>query len=141
MNKLIESYIKEYPQSYVYIDVKGKTVLDIGADVGTSALWFIGHGAEKVICYSLDKQEVFNDKIVWCGEWHGEYIPADVLKIDCEGCECMLTPELINKYQEWYIAVHTFSSCYNPLREYLEQNGKLVFITPDKKEYLYAKRL
>ena len=46
------SYENEYPDAYKYIDVKDKIVLDIGADIGTSAKWFINQGAKKVICYN-----------------------------------------------------------------------------------------
>lgn len=133
------SYEDEYPLSYKYIDVKDKIVLDIGADIGTSAKWFIEQGASKVIAYSLDLQEIFDDKIEWHFEWNGEYVFAQVLKIDCEGCECMLTPELINRYPEWYIAIHTFSKCYNEMKKYIKRIGKLVYVTPDKKERLYAR--
>ena len=52
------SYENEYPDAYRYIDVKDKVVLDIGADIGTSAKWFINQGAKKVICYSLDMQKI-----------------------------------------------------------------------------------
>ncbi len=133
------SYENEYPDAYRYIDVKDKVVLDIGADIGTSAKWFINQGAKKVICYSLDMQKIFDDKIEWHFEWHGEYVFAQVLKIDCEGCECMLTPELINRYPEWYIAIHTFSKCYNEMKKYIKRMGKLVYVTPDKKEKMYAR--
>jgi hypothetical protein len=133
------SYEDEYPLSYKYIDVKDKIVLDIGADIGTSAKWFIEHGASKVIAYSLDLQEIFDDKIEWHFEWHGEYIKADVLKIDCEGCECMLTQNMIEKYKEWYIAIHKFAFCYYAMKKYLKSVGKLVYVTPDKKERMYVR--
>lgn len=135
------SYMNEYFKSYSVIDVKGKTVIDIGADVGTSAFYFLCKGANLVIAYSLEPQKIFDDKLVWRKDWKGEYIEGDVFKIDCEGCECLLTKDIIERYPEWYIAIHTFSNCFNPMKEYLETHGQLVFITPDKKEYLYAKSL
>lgn len=133
------SLLNEYLQSYNVINVKDKTILDIGADIGSSAFYFLSCGAKKVICYSNENQAIYDDRIEWHGIWKGEYIPADVLKIDCEGCECMLTKNIIEKYNEWYIAIHNFSNCFNSLKNYLEINGKLVFITKDKKELMYAK--
>ena len=135
----IISYINEYLQSYKFIDVKNKIVLDIGSDIGTSPFYFLSQGAIKVIAYSLNTQRIFDERIDWHTKWNGEYVQADILKIDCEGCECLLTKELIEKYNEWYIAIHIWSGCFNSMKEYLEQKGKLVFITKDKKEYMYAK--
>lgn len=140
VNKKIESYIREYPLTYVNIDVNGKTVLDIGADVGTSAEWFIKQGAKRVICFSLEEQEIFDERIEWHGKWNGEYVKADVLKIDCEGCECLLTQEVIEKYSEYYIAIHTFAQCFLKLKEYLQKNANIIFITPDKKEEMYISK-
>lgn len=133
-------YWHEYEQSYTYIDVAGKTILDIGADSGSSAYWFLIHGAKKVICYSGEAQILFDDRIEWHGKWRGEYVPADILKIDCEGCECNLTLPLIFRYREYYIAVHNFAGCYTFLKSFLELDGKLVFTTPDGVEMMYAKR-
>ena len=138
LNEIV-SYLNEYLQSYTVIDVKGKTVLDIGADIGTSPFYFLTLGAKSVIAYSNEPQAIFDSRIEWRNKWNGEYVEADVLKIDCEGCECLLYHEFIEKYNEWYIAIHTFSNCFYPMKEYLETRGTLVFITPDKKELLYAK--
>ncbi len=133
--------MNEYFKSYSVIDVKGKTVLDIGADIGTSAFYFLSKGATNVIAFSMEPQEIFDNRIEWHNQWKGDYIEADILKIDCEGCECLLYHEFIEKYQEWYIAIHTFSNCFFPMKKYLESHGTLVFITPDKREYLYCKSL
>ena len=135
----ILSYLNEYRKAYITIDVKDKIILDIGADVGTSAFYFLTLGAKKIICYSLENQKIFDEKIEWHGKWYGEYTYADILKIDCEGCECMLTKEIIEKYNEWYIAIHIWSNCFNDMEKYLQNNGKLVFVTPDNKEFLYVK--
>lgn len=135
----ILSYINEYPQSYKFINIKDKIVLDIGGDVGTSAFYFLALGAKKVIVYSLQQQKVFDSRIEWHNEWNGLYIPADVLKIDCEGCECSLTKETIEKYNEWYIAIHIWSDCFENMKKYIETKGILTFITPDKKELMYTK--
>ncbi len=135
------AYWHEYEESYTFIDVAGKTIVDIGADNGSSAYWFLQQGAEKVICFSNEPQEFFDPRVEWRGTWFGEYVPADVLKIDAEGAECMLTITMIRRYSEYYIAVHTFACCYPILRDFLENDGELVFTTPDRIEWMYAKRI
>lgn len=133
-------YTGEYARSYIFIDVCGKSIIDIGADTGTSAMWFINAGAKKVTCYSLEKQQVFRPQIEWRGKWSGEPLPAaDVLKIDCEGCECALTPLEISKFKEYYIAIHRFTPCYYRLQRFLEEDAVKSFITPDGVEVMYVK--
>ena len=133
------SYWEEYSQSYVSIDVNGKTVLDIGGDFGSSAVWFLRHGAKKVIVYTRDEPLLFDDRIEYHGAWNGEYVPADVLKIDCEGCECLLSRELIEKYEHYYIAAHIFAPCFEAMVEYLGERAKVVFTTKDGVEVMYAR--
>ena len=67
------------------------------------------------------------------------FVLNDVLKIDCECCECMLTQNMIEKYKEWYIAIHKFAFCYYAIKKYLNSVGKLVYVTSDKKERMYAR--
>ena len=133
------TYWEEYSQSYTSIDVNGKIVLDIGGDVGSSAIWFLRQGASKVIVYTLDEPVLFDSRIEYHGAWNGEYVPADVLKIDCEGCECYLSPDLIEKYDHYYIATHVFAPCFDNITEYLRGKAKVVYTTSDHIEIMYAK--
>ena len=135
------AYWKEYAYTYSFFDVKGLVILDIGADIGSSAIWFLQHGAKKVICFSLEPQVFFDERIEWHGEWKGEYVPADLLKVDCEGCECLLTEELISKYKYYYIAIHTGTPCFERLKAYLDKHATPIFKTTSSEgitEIMYA---
>ena len=133
------SYVAEYPRSYSYIDVRGKVVVDVGADIGTSPLWFLSQGAAKVIAFSLEKQDPrFADpRVEWRGRWNGERVEGDVFKIDCEGCECMISEGFLESYEAAYVAFHEWSPC-RWLEEFLKSKGRLVFTTPDGKERMYV---
>ena len=55
--KLTDSpYWNEYDKFYNNIDYNNKVVIDIGADIGSSAMYFLQHGANHVYGFSLDKQ-------------------------------------------------------------------------------------
>lgn len=52
-----EMFIGEYSswkKWYLPVDIKGLTILDIGAGEGESARFFLDHGAKKVICIECD---------------------------------------------------------------------------------------
>lgn len=83
-------------------DLKGKTVLDVGAGCGETACFFLRHGAKKVICVEIDSDQnkltQFNSVI---NGWNVEVVgrgfeledlrsDVDYMKMDCEGCEAAL---------------------------------------------------
>jgi len=132
-------------KSYAKLDIyKGKTILDIGSDIGLSPKFFIDKGATKVIAYSPLRQRKWlkNDKIEWHKTlWQGEYITADILKIDCEGCEYIHPIEwYMEKYNEILYAIH-----YDPIRSYeyykyinkLENNKAVLLLGYGANELLY----
>jgi len=134
VNDLLEVYFFE---EYGFLDVRGKSVVDVGASIGDSAIYFAAKGARLVKAYepvphicrllkrnvelnkledvvSVECSAVVGDaqegEIAICVKKHGYgFIPrslpfgecegslirvpgvtisrADVLKIDCEGCE------------------------------------------------------
>ena len=95
--------------------LRGKTVVDVGCDYGTSAMYFRACGAEKVIGYEVDGDKVRRLKHIrrqpWFefrGGWNGEMPDAGVFKIDTEGAERLLRVELLAKYDTWFVAVHEF---------------------------------
>jgi hypothetical protein len=82
-------------------DVSGKNVLDIGAGCGETALFYLVHGAKKVICVEIEDELVklmehnkktnpkLNIEIVskpFDISMIKKYKP-DFIKVDCEGCE------------------------------------------------------
>jgi hypothetical protein len=102
----------------------GKVVLDIGADFGLSPAFFLHKGASKVIAYSPERQKNWlrDSRIEWHREyWKGQFQEADILKIDCEGCE-------YSRPLDWYakhfhsslFAIHDFPQYHSLFEEYRE---------------------
>jgi FkbM family methyltransferase len=129
LSHIYEAFFEE---AYRLLDVNNKTVLDVGASIGDTAIYFASKGALRVYAYEPNK-EIFSyllenvkinnmeDKVVplniaiaskqgkmcllpetWSGRSHvsrekdehgywvdAELLPlnADILKMDCEGCE------------------------------------------------------
>ena len=109
----------DYIWSYGSISWEGKSVLDIGADIGSSAIFFLMNGADRV--YLLEKKQEY--KTIY--ESIKQKYPSlqfasmmltsltdaphdiDVLKMDCEGCELqLLTEDLLSKAMEFVIGLH-----------------------------------
>ncbi len=91
----------DWQTHYVPINLKGKTVLDVGAGEGETAKFFLEHGAQKVVCVEPD-QECFK-RLVYNAERHKELVPInapfdlgmlklsfDFMKMDIEGYEQIL---------------------------------------------------
>ena len=89
-----------WKQWYLPVDVKGLTVLDVGAGEGESARFFLEHGAKKVICIENDsacfRNLLANSKgqsiECFCRSFCIEDLamPFDLLKMDIEGGEVAL---------------------------------------------------
>ena len=117
----------DYIWSYGSINWKNKVVLDIGAEIGSSALFFLMNGAKKV--YLIENNKEYNKtyeqlKLKYVDLSSGlkldllsntEMLASladmpsgiDVLKMDCEGCELsLLTEELISKASEFVVGLH-----------------------------------
>jgi hypothetical protein len=98
-----EDYSFSYRAPY-----KDKVVLEIGADIGSSASYFLKQGATKV--YSVEGNKRYYDILVEnIKQMEGKVEPIhmqveqasqlkellekyqiDILHMDCEGCECLL---------------------------------------------------
>lgn len=109
-------------------------MLDIGADIGSSALFFLMNGASKV--YLVEKEEEYRQTYLKLKEKYPllqkteiiepediNKVQFDVLKMDCEGCELyMLTEDLLTKSYEFVIGLHK-----PPLKNHqFEQKKKLI---------------
>ena len=108
----------DYLWSYSSINWKRKIVLDIGADIGSSALFFLMHGADYV--YLLEKDQEYRttyesikqkypilENSTMLNSLADMPHNVDVLKMDCEGCEIsLLTEELLNKSMEFVVGLH-----------------------------------
>jgi len=113
-------YWREYPHAYGKLDVFGKTIQIVGADCGSSALYFLMRGTKYIVQYEKEEhlrkkwEEVckyFNicDKATMKQEWKGEYENVDIFVMDCEGCEEGLNVEMLKKYEQWCIGIHDWT--------------------------------
>ena len=115
-----------FERDYSFVDYRGKVVLDIGADYGTTAAYFLRRGAVRVVAVEGDEQyfsllqenaeEVPEVTPVNCRisspkqleDLITTYQP-DILKADCEGCELHLlnVPDrILRKVPEYLLEVH-----------------------------------
>jgi len=101
--------------------VKDRVVVDIGADWGSSSLYFLARGARKVIAFDRVEPRLQVKGVEWHGLWNGSYVPGDILKVDCEGCGCGADPSLFLQYEASLVAVHRFTACYSALAGFLKE--------------------
>lgn len=100
---------EDWEHHYLPIDVKGLTVLDVGAGEGETARFFLDHGAKKVICiesddfhYSLLAKNAVGrpmecaHKMFALSDLDRDY---DFIKMDIEGAEksLLLLPAKVKK--------------------------------------------
>ena len=133
-------YYPECERFYSLMNVKGKIVIDIGCDFGTTPMYFLSRGAVTVIGFSKDKQyfhdnhyrhydvdqdpHVLPTAIQNIKRIKDEMTPPHiVLKSDCEGCEWNFTKEFIETFEDWIIAVHT-PITNEKLYGYIKANGE-----------------
>ena len=132
-------YYEECVRFYDTLDVKGKVVIDVGCDFGTTPMYFIKKGAVKVIGFSMDKQYFYDHRYKHFNCDVSPLIPSIsteinriqtltdkrrfVLKSDCEGCEWNFTQEFIEAFDDWIIAVH-YPVANEELCEYIEEKGE-----------------
>jgi SAM-dependent methyltransferase len=145
------------------VDVKGRTVVDVGAGIGDSPIYFALNGAKKVYAFDVNvsylekniRENNLKDVIepirCECGLSNNldsitlKYnIPNEsVLKVDCEGCEygffSTAPPRLISRYHTIIIEYH---NGVQHLADLLRASGFNVVIRGNKKTGLiYAMQL
>jgi len=107
-------------------DFRGKVILDVGADIGSTADYFLECGATKVICIESDKNycellevnakkipEIIPIHLFVSNSQHYfamlEAFQPNLVKVDCEGCERFLIDvpcETLRIASEWMIETH-----------------------------------
>ena len=123
-------YDQQYPHDY-----EGKIVLDVGADWGSTAEYFLSHGALKVVAVEAN-QAHYDDLVkntagmpvtpIQCNvsghsDWErliNTHAP-DVVKADCEGCEAHLVDvpsDVLGKCSVWIVETHN-SNIYSAVTE------------------------
>jgi hypothetical protein len=159
MGEFLEDYFKskgcdywrKQEKAYGSINFRYRSVVIIGADCGTTALYALIKRASYLVMYESDPKlrqklyEVMDDfnisrnKYEIHGEWRGnEYPPADVFIQDCEGCEQYDNFEYINRYEQVCIAVHTWSDLSKTLKHLV--GYKVTYVTPDSKEMVFCRK-
>jgi len=142
--------LREWPiwqKFYAPIPLEGKTVLDVGAGCGETALLFHLHGASKIIAIEPNSQAVEclveNAKV---NDWNVETVPEyfslehlkydfDFMKMDIEGGESVLldAPDLDKPA---IVEVHN----RQVLKQFLARGYKLLHTSTDDK-YLIGKHI
>lgn len=126
-HKRLPPYLGEnYESHWGIFSFTGKTVLDVGADYGSTTSFFLEKGAKKVIAvepdpdlfgqlvsnYSDDRNVVAVNTRVTKGEDLALLIAKfspDLLKLDCEGCEIYLADidePTLRKVPEYLVETH-----------------------------------
>ena len=133
---------ENYNSLYHMADYKDKIVLDVGADYGSSACWFLVKGAKQVIAVerhephfkkleeyadalgqnmiipikmTVNKKQNYENLLLW-------YKP-EVAKLDCEGCEVHLLKveeSVFSIPEEYVIETHSVKLT----SDFLEKLGK-----------------
>jgi len=117
-------YGEDYDRHWNFTSFENKVILDLGADYGSTAYYFLRKGASKVIAVEgnpeLASKLKFNSqrfkKIVPIENFIGssekieklisDYHP-DLVKVDIEGYEKLLTNIDVTKVKEWLIEAHS----------------------------------
>lgn len=116
-----------FVRDYSFVDYRGKVVLDVGADYGSTAAFFLRKGARSVI--AVEGNPAYFQQLVANAKGVAEVIPvylwicsADdfeflintyspyILKVDCEGCEVHLLgvkDKTFLKVYEYLLEIHT----------------------------------
>jgi len=147
--KLECDYWKEYPHSYGKLDVFNKTIQIVGADCGSSALYFLWRGAKYVIQYEKEEHlrkkweevcQYFNicDKAIMNKEWDGKYENADIFVVDCEGCEEGLDVDALKEYEQWCVGIHDWTENRVELLRKLE-GTTFTYSSDDGRELTFCK--
>ncbi len=126
---IIESTGEDFEYHWGFIDYKGKTILDIGADYGSTARCFFEYGALKV--YAVEGNVAYYNKLKQSSVNLQKYLipiimlikssrdfiniftniqeKVDIVKIDIEGDELTLIDvpdDILRKYDDYIIETH-----------------------------------
>lgn len=117
-----------WEDEYGFVDYEGKKVMDVGADWGRTADYFLQKGAKEVI--AVEGEPIFYEKLKENAEFLPGMIPVflkirhpddfvnlikrwspDLMQVDCEGCEAFLfqvPDEIFSLIPEYLLETHSF---------------------------------
>jgi ribosomal protein L21E len=126
----------EYCRFYSTLNYKNKVVVDYGADIGSSAIYFLSKGAKQVIGIEIDKKAVDTSKKLSFNEFNfkikftytlKKHPKGDILKMDIEGAEKdILTEEYLKGFKQFVIGLHPHAYSvytFNTLENLLIRHG------------------
>jgi GT2 family glycosyltransferase/precorrin-6B methylase 2 len=145
---------EDYDVHWGFADYTGKTILDLGADVGSTASWFLRHGAKAVT--AVEGSPIFFKKLKRNAKRlpnttiirqmiQGDEdlaklleIPADVVKVDIEGAEnflALVSRKTLRLHKEYVLEAH--NPMLGKIMETTFQRGGFI----KKHEFQYLDRL
>ena len=130
---------ENYDRHWGYLSFKGKVVLDLGADYGSTAYYFLKKGATKIVAvegdpklasklrhnYRRNYSAVCIEK--WLEDGQGisnliaQFAPS-IVKVDIEGEEKSLLSVDILKVKEWLVETHS-QQVHNTLVKFFLAKG------------------
>jgi precorrin-6B methylase 2 len=142
---------------YEALGVKGRTVIDIGTGLGDTPIYFSIKGAKRVYGYETDRKqyEAARANIALNGIknitlYNRAYndsdltIRADVLKMDCEGCEYEFFEKYEGKLKSFKEIIIEYHNGEGAISERLKRLGFSIHVKKDKKYsgfgILYARK-
>jgi len=146
LREIFPLYGENYDENWGRVSYKDKTVLDLGADYGSTAYYFLKKGAKRIIAVEGDKSLALKlvhnygkDARVTCVQkWINgsedieeliKLYPSDLVKVDIEGAEkhiAYIPSETLLSINEWLIEVHT-KGIYDELSKVFLKLGFKVF--------------
>jgi SAM-dependent methyltransferase len=113
--------------------IANRDVVDIGAGIGDSSIWFAAKGARKVYAYDIDplrckeamKNIKFNNMQNKIKLFNHPYknlpLKNAILKVDCDGCEYKLFDKI--DLRQFDDVVMEYHKGYEPISTILQKNG------------------
>jgi 16S rRNA G966 N2-methylase RsmD len=139
---------ENYEKVYTDLDYKGKVILEVGADIGSTASFFLSKGAKHVI--SVEGKKEYFDRLVKNIETYRmnvtpvfltlknaeelqvliEQYKPDILHMDCEGGEFVIpgiSDDVLKTLKEVQLEIHCYEDKKDAIvNKFLKNNFKLI---------------
>jgi precorrin-6B methylase 2 len=142
--KILREYLpfsgEDFDEHWLHTCFEGKTVLDVGADYGSTACYFLKKGAQRIVAvegnpelFRLLKKHYGKSTRVLCVSKFIEtpsdlekllrQYPSDIVKMDIEGAEQYLVnvdKQVLRLQGEWLVETHSPSILANVMKLFNE---------------------